>query len=61
MRISTEDCPACNYHTDCFANREGKCITLTDTNFSRGYCPFYKNEDKLNAQRRSDKKVKSKR
>lgn len=59
MRTSIDDCPACNYHSDCFANREGKCIVLTDTNFRCEYCPFYKNEDKLNTQRKSDKKVKS--
>ena len=50
MNTSSECFPICNYHSDCFANREGKCITLTDTNFKRGYCPFYKNEDKLNNQ-----------
>lgn len=44
MRITKEDLPACNYHGDCFANRDGKCITLTDTSFKRGYCPFYKTE-----------------
>ena len=61
MRTSADDCPACNYHSDCFANREGKCIILTDTNFKRGYCTFYRNEDKLNAKRKSDTKGKSKR
>ncbi len=61
MRTSIDDCPVCNYHNDCFANREGKCIALTDTYFKRGYCPFYKNENKLNAERKSDTKPKLKR
>ena len=60
MKTPVVDLPNCNYHGDCFANREGKCIALTDTNFKRGYCPFYKNEDKLNTQRKSEKKSKSK-
>ena len=61
MHITAVDLPDCNYHNDCFANREGKCIALTDTYFKRGYCHFYKNEKKLNAERKSDTKPKSKR
>ena len=61
MNISIDDFPTCNYHSDCFANREGKCIALTDTNFNRGHCPFYKTEEKLNEQRNPVKNVKSKR
>lgn len=59
MRITKEDLPACNHHSDCFANREGKCITLTDTSFKRGDCPFYKTEKQLNAERKLDKKPKT--
>lgn len=59
MRITKEDLPACNHHSDCFANREGKCITLTDTSFKRWDCPFYKTEKQLNAERKQDKKTKT--
>lgn len=36
--------PVCVYHEDCFANKMGKCICLSDNKFKRD-CPFYKNNE----------------
>ena len=35
--------PPCTKHGDCFAlNRDGRCVSLSDNDFGRGDCPFYK-------------------
>ena len=34
--------PRYNYHKDCFANINGHCDCLTDTDFCDDECPFYK-------------------
>ena len=36
----------------CFAFSKGKCTCLVDTNFSRGYCPFYKAAQEVDKQYR---------
>ncbi len=46
--------PKCSKHTDCFANKDGRCICLKDTNFGKKDCAFYKNNkevsmDEINA------------
>lgn len=33
--------PVCE-RGDCFANREGRCEILTDNDFGKRECPFYK-------------------
>lgn len=35
-------CTECNYHADCFANRDGLCTALEHTRFKRKDCPFFK-------------------
>ncbi len=38
--------PSCIYpKMNCFAERHGKCMGLTNTNFKNGKCPFYKHID----------------
>ena len=39
--------PACNAHKDCFANKHGKCICLSDNDFGKRDCPFYKTESEV--------------
>lgn len=34
---------------DCFANKDGKCLALSDTRFN-GKCPFYRNDLKFEEQ-----------
>ncbi len=34
--------PVCDKHTDCFANRGGRCLCLIDNDFGNKDCPFYK-------------------
>lgn len=34
--------PQCSKHCDCFANRDGKCVSLQDNDFGNRECPFYK-------------------
>ncbi len=43
----------------CFANVKGVCSILTDTNFGKRKCPFYKpkKEEKKSVQRNSVKSV----
>lgn len=38
LTVNREEC------ADCFANKRGRCVVLTDNNF-KGGCPFYKNKD----------------
>ena len=33
--------PKCDMHSDCFANKQGKCVCLSKNDF-QGDCPFYK-------------------
>lgn len=35
----------CDMHTDCFANRDGRCACLKDNNFGGRDCPFYKSNE----------------
>lgn len=32
----------CSYKSDCFANKAGACLALSDTDFGEHRCPFYK-------------------
>lgn len=41
----------CNAHPDCFANKNGQCIALNDTNFKGRVCPFYKTVEEHHAGR----------
>ena len=34
--------PACNIHTDCFAHKDGKCVCLSENDFGKRDCSFYK-------------------
>ena len=45
--------PDCIWQEEtCFAFRKGKCTCLADTNFSRGYYPFYKKAQEVEKQYR---------
>lgn len=50
-----------NNHPDCFALQwNGICFALTDTEFKKGDCPFYKNRyevEKENEERKKRKEV----
>lgn len=37
----------CKDHKDCFANKKGECMSLKDTDFGDGMCPFYKNKNDI--------------
>ena len=43
----------CLAHTDCFANRNGLCTVLTDTDFQGKDCPFHKTSAQAQEGRRS--------
>ena len=34
--------PVCDMHRNCFANKEGHCVCLSDNDFGNKDCPFYK-------------------
>lgn len=36
--------PVCHTHTDCFANKDGHCVCLSDNDFGHKDCPFYKKD-----------------
>lgn len=38
--------PNCN-REDCFACKDGKCELLTDNDFGKRECPFYKTEEEV--------------
>ena len=40
--------PACNSHKDCFANKDSKCVCLSDNDFGKKDCPFYKPNTEVN-------------
>lgn len=48
MGIKFEDCKD---RQDCFANKNGRCICLTDTKSYMDKCPFYKTSDAARAER----------
>ncbi len=46
-RTSKRGRTLCDEHSDCFANKNGKCVCLTDTDFKDKKCPFYKPESEI--------------
>lgn len=34
--------PKCEAHEDCFANKKGQCVCLSENDFGERDCPFYK-------------------
>ncbi len=50
--------PKCTTHEDCFAHKNGKCVCLKETDFSKKGCPFYKHKDEVDrAQMEADIKA----
>lgn len=45
--------PVCGLHRDCFANKDGRCICLSDNDFGKKDCPFYKNKTEAENERRA--------
>lgn len=41
----------CGQHTDCFANKNGKCVSLKDNDFGGRDCPFYKSSKETSMDR----------
>ncbi len=37
----------CDKHMDCFANKDGRCVSLKDNNFGGRDCPFYKSNKEV--------------
>ena len=44
--------PVCGKHRDCFANKDGRCICLSDNDFGKKDCPFYKNKTEAENEQR---------
>ncbi len=42
--------PACNKHSDCYANKKGSCVCLSDNDFGKRDCPFYKPNNEANLE-----------
>ena len=40
----------CLDHWDCFANKNGKCVSLTDNDFGGKSCPFFKSNDEISLE-----------
>ena len=50
-----DECPKCDRYT-CFAYNNGKCVALTDNNFGKRECPFYKTPARIAAEEARVKK-----
>lgn len=46
-----EPMPCYKLHGQCFANKGGFCMVLTDTWFGKKECPFYATQDEVDAAR----------
>ena len=43
--------PVCPWHHDCGANKDGRCVALTDTKFpGKNDCPFYKTKEQFDKE-----------
>lgn len=42
--------PKCREHSDCFANKRGRCVCLKDSDFGKKPCPFYQHEDEVDRE-----------
>lgn len=52
MRNKPWECPVCYWQMfDCQAYDYGICIALTDVNFKRGRCPFFKSRNQVMLER----------
>lgn len=59
MKESYKKCK--DRHEDCFAYKRGLCILLTDTNFGKRSCPFYKPREQYeNEIKASNERMKGK-
>ena len=52
MKKTNELKPCMSSHPDCFANKSGICICLSDTNFQGRDCPFYATSAQVEESRR---------
>lgn len=46
-----KDIKPCDVHNDCFANKDGCCTVLKDTDFGKKDCPFYKTSEAVRDSR----------
>ena len=43
--------PVCETHRDCFANKDGQCVSLSDNNFGERDCPFFKHKSEVDLKK----------
>ncbi len=49
MSVKKHTNPVCEMHADCFANKDGMCTCLNNTDFKKD-CPFYKPKSEISME-----------